>query len=118
MKSDYPKANARLAEVAKSWADGEVSHEAWRKERRSIIQSIKGAKDEPSVEPPAAPKRVANRSSTTLPTIPVPAVLSPHHGLAGASMAKSQDMLHEDALLLAVLLLAMIIVSILLLYLV
>ena len=25
MKNDYPNANARLAEVAKSWAEGEVS---------------------------------------------------------------------------------------------
>ena len=39
MKNDYPEANARLAEVAKSWAEGEVS---WRGERRTRPSSRQG----------------------------------------------------------------------------
>lgn len=40
MKKDYPEANARLAEVAKSWAEGEISHDVWRKERRNVLSAI------------------------------------------------------------------------------
>lgn len=119
MKKDYPKANARLAEVAKNWADGEVSHEAWRKERRSIIKALKEGKDWLANEAAEVPKRIINASRATLPVIPVPPVLSPHGSFAGAGvMMESQEMVHEDALLLAVLLLVMMMTAILLLYIV
>ena len=46
MKHDYPAANARLAEVAKSWSEGEVSHDVWRKERRAIIKMVRSKKQD------------------------------------------------------------------------
>lgn len=117
MRKDYPKANARLAEGAKSWAEGEVSHEAWRKERRGIIKALRDGTDWLTSEAAEVPKRIISASRATLPVIQVPPMLSPHAGLAGgAMMMDSTEMLHEDALLLAMLLLVMIMTSILLLY--
>lgn len=119
MKNDYPEANARLAEVAKNWADGEVSHEAWRKERRSIIASIlTNRRDWLSGENKTLPPKRSKLINATLPTIKIP-----QHLLAGAdaqvSVLLSHDMdvvADDDVVLLALLLLVMMLTSVLLLY--
>lgn len=118
MKKDYPKANARLAEGAKSWAEGEVSHEAWRKERRTIISALKEGRDWLTNEAAVVPKRIISASRATLPAMPVlPSLPATHGNLAGgAMMMEEADIVPEDALLLAVLLLVMLTTAILLLY--
>ncbi len=118
MKNDYPEANARLAEVAKNWADGEVSHEMWRKERRSIISSLLTSRrdwlaGENKTTPPNKRSKLIN---ATLPSVKIP-----QHLLASADAQVSVLMSRDgdvdgDVLLLAVLLLVMILTAILLLY--
>jgi hypothetical protein len=116
MKSDYPQANARLAEMAKNWADGEVSHETWRKERHNIIKSLlTSGKDWVAGEALAIPKRVVSASRATLPIMPA----LPQSVLMGATIAPQQtEVSKEEVLLLAVLLATMLITSMLLLYIV
>ncbi len=119
MKSDYPEANARLAEVAKNWADGEVSHEVWRKERRSIISSIlTNRRDWLSGENKTTPPKRSKLINTTLPTIKVPPhLLSGADGQVSVLLSHDVDVAaDEDVLLLALLLLVMILTAILLLY--
>ncbi len=113
MKNDYPQANARLAEVAKNWADGEVSHETWRKERHNIIKSLLvSGKDWVAGETRAAPKRVVSASRATLPVM----AAIPDAMLMGGALAPQADVSNEDVLLLAVLLMTMLVTSMLLLY--
>ena len=70
MKNDYPNANARLAEVAKSWAEGEVSHDEWRKERRSVIASLLSSRrDWLSGENRTLPPKRTKTINLTLPTM-------------------------------------------------
>ena len=85
MKHDYPAANARLAEVAKSWSEGEVSHDVWRKERRAIIKMVWSKKqDLPAEQSRTLPikKHSAADSTLTMPNIIVPSQLA----LSGAVM--------------------------------
>lgn len=115
MKADYPQANARLAEVAKNWAEGEVSYEMWRKERHNIIKSLLvSGKDWVAGEARAIPKRVVTASRATLPAI----AALPSNTLMTGGMALPQqaEVSTEDVLLLAVLLATMIMTTILLLY--
>ncbi|PTQ89070.1 hypothetical protein [Agitococcus lubricus] len=117
MKTDYPKANARLAEVAKSWADGEVSHEAWRKERRTIIESLLQGKDWLASESVNSTKRVVSAARATLPNIPaVPPFLAPSPTIVNPHVMVAADVPHEDVLLLAILLLVMMMTVVTLLY--
>ncbi|HEX5278121.1 MAG TPA: hypothetical protein VFW42_10680 [Fluviicoccus sp.] len=52
MIQDFPHANARLAEVARHWADGEVSHETWRRERRNILRELCAKRADCQERPP------------------------------------------------------------------
>lgn len=115
MKKDYPQANARLAEVAKHWAEGEVSHEVWRKERHHIIKSLLASgKDWVAGETKASPKRAVSASRATLPTM---AALSPSVLMdSGLTLNTQPDVANEDVLLLAVLLATMMVTAMLLLY--
>lgn len=122
MKKDYPQANARLAEVAKSWADGEVSHDAWRKQRREIIKNIwskrrdlEGAQC--ATLPP--PRKKASLDST-MPNLIIPsAILTPNVANANAMLfIEPVEISQEDVLLLAILLFSMFITTLFLVYLV
>lgn len=117
MKHDYPAANARLAEVAKSWSEGEVSHDTWRKERRAIIKTVWSKKqDLPAEQGRTLPikKHAPADSTLTMPNIIVPSQLA----LSGAVMfdVAESEVSHEDVLFLAILLLAMLFMAVFLLY--
>jgi hypothetical protein len=117
MKHDYPAANARLAEVAKSWSEGEVSHDVWRKERRAIIKMVWSKKqDLPAEQSRTLPikKHSAADSTLTMPNIIVPSQLA----LSGAVMfdVAENEVSHEDVLFLAILLLSMLFMAVFLLY--
>lgn len=119
MKNDYPEANARLAEVAKSWAEGEVSHEAWRKERRSIITALlTNRRDWLSSESRTLPPKRSKLINATLPSIKVqpPLVVGSGGQVTGLLFTEEITVSNDDVLLLALLLLVMIMTAILLLY--
>jgi CHASE1-domain containing sensor protein len=118
MKNDYPNANARLAEVAKSWAEGEVSHDEWRKERRSVIASLLSShRDWLSGENRTLPPKRAKTINSTLPTIKVPPnLLAGSDAQVSVLLTAEVEATDDDVLLLALLLLVMILTAILLLY--
>lgn len=116
MKRDYPAANARLAEVAKSWSEGEVSHDVWRKERRAIIKTVWSKKqDLPAEQSRTLPvKKHPVADTLTMPNIIVPSQLA----LGSAVMfdVAENEVSHEDVLFLAILLLSMLFMAVFLLY--
>lgn len=117
MKKDYPEANARLAEVAKSWAEGEVSHDVWRKERRSIISTVWDRKsDWESSQNRTLPakNKVTAPANLTMPNVTIPAQLAVAH--AALYEADDADVSHDEVLLLAVLLLSMLFTAVFMLY--
>jgi hypothetical protein len=119
MKNDYPEANARLAEVAKGWAEGEVSHDAWRKERRTIITALlTNRRDWLSSENRTLPPKRSKFVNTTLPTIKVPPqlIVDSVGQTTGLLFTDEVAVSNDDVLLLALLLLVMILTAILLLY--
>ena len=105
MMTDYPKANARLAAVARNWADGEVTHETWRKIRNGIIRElVSGKPDATGSDIPAVttmPPRKASPASTPLATSPVLPVVE-----INPANAASPEASHDEVLLLALLLVA------------
>ena len=119
MTKDYPEANARLAEVAKSWAEGEVSHDVWRKERHTIISTVWSKKRDWDSNQnhtlPIKKKAVLPLPSLTMPNMVVPPQLS---SVNSASLYHMMDaeVSHEEVLLLAVLLLSMLFTAVFLLY--
>ncbi|HQV21600.1 MAG: hypothetical protein H6996_09260 [Moraxellaceae bacterium] len=116
MKKDYPEANARLAEVAKSWAEGEISHDVWRKERRNVLSAIWAKKSdwESSQNRTLPLKKKASSNTLTMPKVDVPPQL------AGAQLAMYEaddtEVSQEDVLFLAMLLLSMLFTAVFLLY--
>lgn len=118
MKNDYPNANARLAEVAKSWAEGEVSHDEWRKERRSVIASLlSDRRDWLSGENRTQPPKRTKTVNSTLPTIKVPpSFLATSDAQVHVLLTAEVESADDDVMLLALLLLVMILTAILLLY--
>lgn len=110
MTADYPNANARLASVARSWADGEVTHEAWRKCRNGIIRDIlrnkhdcptSGGGAQASSPAPMTPPPV-NRNPTA-PVLPV--------GAAPAGQSAAEGEAARDEVLLLALVLAIALVA-------
>jgi cell division septation protein DedD len=108
MSADFPHANARLTQAARHWADGEVTQDAWRRERREIIGELCskradcGGEDTPSAAAPVA--RPAE--SVTSPQLPVsPAKPVPAEP---ASQPAPADVADDEVLILGVLLLAVI----------
>ena len=119
MKKDYPQANARLAEVAKSWADGELSHDTWRKERRAIIKDVwSNKKDLDSTQLGTLPIKSHRKHPTqTLPNLPIHALVN--HQLGSTTtvfLAEDTDVLQEDVFLLAVLLFSMVLTTVFMVY--
>jgi|GEM_PF-2550458 hypothetical protein len=118
MKKDYPEANARLAEVAKSWAEGEVSHDVWRKERHTIISTVWSKKrDWESNQNNTLPlkKKAMSSPSLTMPNVVVPPQLSAAN-TSSLYQVVDAEVSHEEVLLLAVLLLSMSFTAVFLLY--
>ncbi|MBK6758582.1 MAG: hypothetical protein KBF23_02505 [Agitococcus sp.] len=118
MKQDYPEANARLAEVAKSWAEGEVSHDVWRKERHSIISTVWSKKrDWENKQNHTLP---LNKQANTSPSLTMPNVVVPPQllGTNAASLYQTADteVSNDEVLLLALLLLSMVFTAVILLY--
>lgn len=120
MQKDYPQANARLAEVARSWADGELSHDAWRKERRAIIKNIWLRKaDVDSNQFGALPIKARSKKNDTqtLPNITIPPLIS--HKLDATTtilLTEDTEALQEDVFLLGVLLFSMVITTVFMVY--
>lgn len=119
MTADYPNANARLASVARSWADGEVTHEAWRKCRNGVIRDIlrdkrdcpvSGAAGQGAVTRPAMPAS-ADRNPTA-PTLPVGAPVVP-----ADSSSTEVEAARDEVLLLALVLAIALVAAILWFYL-
>lgn len=117
MKKDYPEANARLAEVAKRWAEGEVSHDVWRKERRHVLSVIclKNTDWENQQNSTLPLKKKASTEMLTKPNITIPPQLLQGQA-ATLYNIDDTDVPQEDVLFLAALLLAMLITTIFLLY--
>lgn len=119
MQKDYPQANARLAEVARSWADGELSHDAWRKERRAIIKNIWLRKtDLDGNQFSTLPIKTRPKNDTlTLPNITVPPLVNRKlDASTTVLLSEETEVLQEDAFLLAVLLFAMVLTTIFMVY--
>ena len=120
MKKDYPQANARLAEVARSWADGELSHDAWRKERRAIIKNIwlrKTDVDSNQFSTLPVKTRVKKNDTLTMPSITVPPLIN--HKLDATTtvlLTEDTEVLQEDVFLLGVLLFSMVITTVFMVY--
>lgn len=115
MMADYPNANARLAAVARSWADGEVSHEAWRKVRNGIIRDItRNKRDCEGGEVPAAAYPSGRHEAVT------PAALATSPGMPVVRLeepAKPAEAAHDEVLLLAFLLALVLVAAIVWFYL-
>ncbi len=110
MSADFPHANARLTQAARHWADGEVTQDAWRRERREIIGELCSKRtdcegeDVPSASAPVTVARQAE--SVTSPQLPVsPAKPAPAEP---ASQPAPVDVADDEVLMLGVLLLAVI----------
>ncbi len=119
MKKDYPQANARLAEVARSWAEGELSHDTWRKERRAIIKDISlRKKDLDSSQLGTLPIKTHKKHNTqTLPSLPIHVGLNHQLGSTTAVfLSEDTEVLQEDVFLLAVLLFSMVLTTIFMVY--
>ena len=101
MNQDFPQANARLAEVARNWAEGEVSQETWRRERRNILREICNKRVDVQGSAPLVRKSPAkDRTMPDLPAVvPVAATASP-----AASQPVVLDAEQDDVLTLAILL--------------
>lgn len=102
MIQDFPQANARLAEVARHWADGEVTHETWRRERRNILREI-------------CSKRADYQARSPLPVVqaprPVEAPVAPVQAESKVSVAvvePASDIANDEVLTLALLLVAVV----------
>lgn len=118
MKQDYPEANARLAEVAKNWAEGEVSHDVWRKERHTIISTVWSKKrDWESNQNHTLPlnKKAMPSPSLTMPNVVIPPQLSSINA-ASLYQAVDTEVSNDEVLLLAILLLSMLFTAVFLLY--
>ena len=119
MMADYPNANARLAAVARSWADGEVSHEAWRKVRNGIIRDItRNKRDCEGGDAPVAPA-VAAYPSGKHDVVP-PAALATSPGMPAVRLdepVKPAEAVHEEVLLLTFLLALVLVAAIVWFYL-
>lgn len=109
MSQDYPRANARLAEVGRHWADGEVSHETWRRERRSILREVCNKRADVQGEgvlPALRPAPVAAPVEVTSPDLPaVPAARKTE----SADPLPPDEVKNDDVLLLALLLILVIV---------
>ena len=119
MKKDYPQANARLADVAKCWADGELSHDTWRKERRAIIKDVwTRKKDLENNQLGTLPiKSHKKQSNQTLPNLPVHTLVNHQLGsTAAVFLAEDSEVLQDDVLLLGILLFSMVLTTIFMVY--
>jgi len=121
MKKDYPQANARLAEMAKSWAEGEVSHDAWRKQRREIIKNVfsKHRDLDGGLSVTLPPNKKKASIDSTMPNLTIPtAILTPNiTNVSTMLFAEPVEISQEDVLFLAVLLFAMFVTTLFLVYL-
>jgi len=116
MIQDFPHANARLAEVARHWADGEVSHETWRRERRNILREICAKRTDCQERAPLL-MGGATRSAVEVPSSPVappPPAAEPVPVVAGPV---ESEVANEEVLTLALLLIAVIVGAILIFFL-
>lgn len=104
MSQDFPQANARLAEVARHWADGEVSHETWRRERRTILREICNRRSDVQIGSPLPVQRKVPLTDVTSPVMPVaPVVPKATPEAAPAELAENDDVLILALLLVLVL---------------
>lgn len=107
MSTDFPHANARLTEVARHWADGELSQDAWRRERRHILGELCRKRTDCEGKPGAATAAPAPAVRAAEPAVvpsPVPVVLAPA-ARPGPEEAPAND---DEVLMLGVLLVAVI----------
>lgn len=114
MSIDYPKANNHLAIFAKRWADGEISHESWRRERRRVVRQVISAQSDWQGE--AIPLPGSKPKQPTLPALPVEAAAVKRAAVTNPELATSSEAAHDEVLLLAVLLVAAIGAAVILLY--
>jgi len=119
MKKDYPQANARLAEVARSWAEGELSHDVWRKERRAIIKNIwlrKTDLDSTQFSTLPIKNRSRKNDTQTIPNITIPPIAAHTNIATTVLLTEDSEVLHEDVFLLAVLLFSMVLTTVFMVY--
>lgn len=114
MSIDYPKANNHLAIFAKRWADGEISHESWRRERRRVVRQVLAAQTDWQGE--VIPLPGSKPKQPTLPAMPVEAAAAKRAAAATPLLATPSEAVHDEVLLLAVLLVAAISAAVILLY--
>ena len=104
MSQDFPQANARLAEVARHWADGEVSHETWRRERRTILREICNRRSDVQIGSALPVQRKVPLTDATSPVMPVmPAVPQAKQEAVPVELAENDDVLILALLLVLVL---------------
>ena len=113
MSQDFPQANARLAEVARHWADGEVSHETWRRERRTILREICNRRADVQTGAPLPVQRKASAADATSPDVPVAMAAQ----VSAAAALPAEDVQNDDVLTLALLLILVLAGALLVFYL-
>lgn len=115
MSQDFPQANARLAEVARHWADGEVSHETWRRERRTILREICNRRSDVQIGGGVLPvQRKASVADVTSPDVPV---VKAAQAPSTVTAAPIEDIQNDDVLTLALLLILVLAGALLVFYL-
>lgn len=117
MTQDFPHANARLAEVARHWADGEVSHETWRRERRNILRELCARHADCQERPSLLTGTAAARPAPEMPVVAAPAAAMPAATPPVATEDVDGDVVHEEVLTLALVLIAVVVGAILIFFL-
>lgn len=117
MTQDFPHANARLAEVARHWADGEVSHETWRRERRNILRELCARHADCQERPSLITGTAVPRPAPEMPVVAAAAAAMPAATPPVATEDVDGDVVHEEVLTLALVLIAVVVGAILIFFL-